>query len=435
MALPLLSRQHSSSSPTPFHALQTFKNRDFAILWAGAFLSNVGFWIQTVGQGWQVLQLTNSALLLGLVTFAATLPNIVLSLFGGVIADRLNRRYLLIVTQTAYMLIAGLLGLLTMLHIIAVWQIITLALLNGVFSAFGFPAWQTFIGDLVPPEELRQGIALNATQFNLSRVIGPAIGGLLIGLVGIAGSYYLNAISFIMIIIPLVFIRPRMYQHTTVQVQQSVLKSVRDGINYIRGQRNLQIMLFLQFMVAFFVLPYATLLPVFAGNIFHIGATGLGMLNAAAGIGAFIGSILMVMLSERMNRERSRRILIAVCILGGSACVIFSRVSSVNLAMLLLLAMGASSVMSSVITNAAIQTQTPQEIRGRVLSVWILLNFGIAPFGSLVGGWAAQSMGAPLTLLLGGCICLFGVLVLMATNIRATSPFSPAYSRRVMQKR
>ena len=158
--------------------------RDFSIFWVGAFLSSIGFWVQAVGQGWQVLQLTNSALLLGFVGFAATLPNIVLSLFGGVVADRFNRRHLLLLTQTIYMCTATLLGVLTSLHIIAVWQIILIALTNGTFSTIGWPAWQAFIGELVEPHELKQGIALNSTQFNLSRVVGPAIGGFSIAMVG-----------------------------------------------------------------------------------------------------------------------------------------------------------------------------------------------------------------------------------------------------------
>jgi MFS family permease len=431
MALPLFSHRHSSSSATPLHALYTLKNRNFAILWTGAFLSNIGFWIQTVGQGWQVLQLTNSALLLGLVTFAATLPNIVLSLFGGIIADRMNRRYLLIITQTVYMMTAGLLGVLTTLHIITVWQIILLALVNGVFSSVGFPAWQTFIGDLVPPGELRQGIALNSMQFNLSRVIGPAIGGLSVGIFGIAGSYYLNALSFVAVIVPLCFIHPRVYQRSknNAQERHGVLSSLRDGFNYVRVRPVLQIVLFLQFLIAFFVLPYATLLPIFAGNIFRIGAAGLGVLNAAAGVGALLGSILVVLLSEHMESKHSRNILTWVCLVGGSASIVFAAVINLNMALLLLLVMGGCCVMAATITNTTLQTQTPQEMRGRVLSIWVLITFGLAPFGNLVAGWVAQAFGAPFTLGLGGTICLFGVMVLLVTQIRTTLPLAFAKRR------
>ena len=217
MALPISSGRRS---PSFLHSLHPLSNRNFGIFWTGAFLSSVGFWIQNVGQGWQVLQLTNSALLLGLVTFAATVPNIVLSLIGGVISDRMNRRYLLIGTQAIYMLTSLTLGILTTLHMIAVWQIILMALINGIFSSVGFPAWQTFIGDLVPPDELKQGIALNSMQFNLSRVVGPAIGGLSVGLLGLSGSYYLNSISYLAVIIPLLFIHPRIERSRAAVVQK-----------------------------------------------------------------------------------------------------------------------------------------------------------------------------------------------------------------------
>src|SRR5947209_2185148 len=189
-------------------SLQPLKEKNFSLLWMGAFLSSMGFWVQAVGQSWQVLQLTNSALLLGLVTFAATLPNIVLSLFGGVIADRFDRRHLLIGTQTIFMTTATLLGILTTLHIIAVWQIILMALINGTFNSAGQPTWQAFIGDLVRREQLKQGIALNSVQFNLSRAIRPAIGGISIGFFGIADSYYLNALSYLAVIILLLIMHP-----------------------------------------------------------------------------------------------------------------------------------------------------------------------------------------------------------------------------------
>lgn len=148
-------------------SLQPFKEKNFSSLWAGAFLSSMGFWVQAVGQSWQVLQLTNSALLLGLVTFAATLPNVVFSLFGGVVADRFDRRHLLICTQTIYMTTATLLGILTTLHIIAVWQIFLMALINGTFNSAGQPAWQAFIGDLVRRDQLKQGIALNLSLIHI----------------------------------------------------------------------------------------------------------------------------------------------------------------------------------------------------------------------------------------------------------------------------
>src|SRR5256885_14357304 len=249
-------------------SLHPLKDKNFGLFWFGSLLSSIGFWVQSVGQSWQVLQLTNSALLLGLVGFAALLPNIVLSLFGGVIADRANRRFLLIGTQIIFLSTATLLGVLTTLHSITVWQIILLALVNGTFNTVGIPAWQAFIGDLLPSAQLKQGIALNSTQFNMSRVIGPAIGGISIGVFGIAGSYYLNALSYVAVIIPLILIHPRHRERTS--RQQGMWQDLREGLSFARKRPSLRVILLLQFIIAFLVFPYIVLLPIFARDIFHI---------------------------------------------------------------------------------------------------------------------------------------------------------------------
>ena len=390
-------------------SLQPFKEKNFSSLWAGAFLSSMGFWVQAVGQSWQVLQLTNSALLLGLVTFAATLPNVVFSPFGGVVADRFDRRHLLIGTQTIYMTTATLLGILTTLHIIAVWQIFLMALINGTFNSAGQPAWQAFIGDLVRREQLKQGIALNSVQFNLSRVIGPALGGISIGLFGIAGSYYLNALSYVAVIIPLILMRPDHKQHAF--KQQSMWRSLREGLAYVKRRSTLQIILLLQFIIAFLVFPYATLLPVFARDIFHIGAPGLGLLNAASGMGALTGAILLMLFSQRL--ERGRPFLLALGVVGGLASIAFALSNNLDISLLILMVLGSCTVMSGTLTNVTLQLLTPEEMRGRVLSIWIMVAFGLGPFGNLLAGWVAQSFGARLTLVLGGSLCATVALLIV----------------------
>ena len=401
MAFPQALKQHSMAFPA---SLSPFKDKNFVLFWTGAFLSSIGFWIQTVGQGWQVLQLTNSALLLGMVGFAATLPNIVLSLFGGVVADRFNRRQLLIITQIVYMSTATVLGVFTTLHIITVWQIILLALVNGTCSSVGFPAWQAFIGDLVRRDQLKQGIALNSMQFNLSRVVGPAIGGLSIGIFGIAGSYYLNALSYIAVIIPLFILHTNQRRRDEQREKQSMWRGLREGLSYARHQPLLQMALLLQFTIAFLVFPYVTLLPIFARDIFRIGATGLGILNAAAGTGALLGAILVVALSHRL--ANGLRPLMGLCLIGGATCLAFALSRSEDSSLLLLILLGSCTVMSMTITNTALQSMTPEHMRGRILSLWVMVAFGFAPFGNLVAGWIAQFIGAPLTLAIGGSLCV-----------------------------
>src|SRR5579872_7433391 len=398
MASHFPAKRHFFTLPASLHPLV---EKQFGLFWSGAFLSSIGFWIQTVGQGWQVLQLTNSALLLGMVVFAATLPNIVLSLFGGVVADRFNRRWLLVGTQVVYMSTAIILGVLTTLHIITVWQIILMALINGTFSSVGFPAWQAFVGDLVQPAQLKQGIALNSMQFNLSRVVGPAIGGLSIGVFGLAGSYYLNALSYLAVIIPLLLMHT--LRHERKEQQQGMWRGLREGLSYARQRPLLQMALLLQFTIAFLVFPYVTLLPIFARDIFHIGATGLGLLNAAAGTGALLGAILVVAISQRL--ENGLRSLMLLCLIGGVTCLAFALSNSEDASLLLLILLGSCTVMSMTVTNTALQSMTPEHMRGRVLSLWVMVAFGFAPFGNLVAGWIAQSIGAPMTLAFSGSLC------------------------------
>lgn len=405
----LVAKKHTQVNSS--FSLLTDKN--FSIFIVGSFLSSMGFWIQTIGQGWQVLQMTNSALLLGLVSFAATVPNIFFSLFGGVIVDRINRQKLVLAVQIVYMLTALTLGVLTTLHMITVWQIILLALINGLFSCVGFPGWQAFIGDLVSPEDLQQGIALNSAQFNLSRVIGPAVGGISIGLVGIAGSYYLNALSYVFVIVPLFFIKPH-ERHTLQSDSQSILMGLREGLSYTMKHGILMLVLLLQLVIAFLMYPFTTLLPIFASSIFHIGVTGLGVLNSAVGIGALIGSLLIVMLSRRMTN--SARMLVWTCIIGGLASVAFSVMVNWQLASSLLILMGICTVMSSIVANAAVQTLVPEEMRGRVLSILAMIIFGIAPFGNLAAGWVAGIVGAQKTLAFGGALCV--VLAILTIGVQ-----------------
>jgi MFS family permease len=392
-------------------SLRPLQDKNFSFFWMGAFLSSIGFWIQAVGQAWQVLQLTNSAFLLGLVTFTATLPSIVLALFGGVVADRFNRRYLLIGVQIIFMSTAALLGVFTTLHIITVWQIIVISLINGTINCAGIPAWQAFIGELVPPEHLKQGIALNSTQFNLSRVVGPAIAGLSIGVFGIAGSYYLNAASYLAVIIPLVLIHPRQTRRSI--QQNSMWRDLREGLSYVGKRSSVQIILLLQFLIAFLVFPYVSLLPIFARDIFHVGATGLGVMNAAAGIGALAGAISLVLFSQRIERRGS--LLMILCVIGGLASLALALATTLEVSLMNLVALGACGVMATTGTNTTLQTLTPEAMRGRVLSIWVMVTFGLAPLGNLLAGWVAQSLGARLTLAIGGSMCAIATLVIALT--------------------
>jgi MFS family permease len=407
------SKRHFFHVPTALHPLT---GKYFGIFWSGALISSLGYWIQNVAQGWQVLQLTNSALLLGLVSFIGTIPNLVLLLFGGIIADKFNRRLLVILAESIYMLIALLQGILTTLHIITVWHIILMAFIVGIFNSVGFPAWQAFISDLIQDRELKQGLTLNAMQWNISRVIGPVIGGISIGIFGIAGSYYLNALSYAAVIVPLLLMHPPQKERLKT-ASQSIKGNLATGLAYVKQRPLVQILLGLQLAVSFFVLPYLTLLPIFAGNIFHTGPTGLGTMNATAGIGALLGTILLLILMARLRRVIST--LLGICGLSGLAGILLAWVPNQNFALPLLVTLGATTVMANIVINTFIQSTTPKEIRGRIISILALIIFGVAPFGTLLAGILAQFLGAPLTMAIGGlcCILIASVLVLLGKSL------------------
>ncbi len=396
-------------------SLHPFVNKNFTIFWCGALLSSIGFWIQIVGQGWQVLQLTNSALLLGLVTLTATLPNIVFSLVGGVFVDRWNRRNVLMCTQTVFMTTAFMLGLLTSFQCITVWYIIVGALINGIFNAVGLPAWQIFITDLVPAEELTQGVALDFMQFNLSRIVGPALGGISIGLFGVTGSYYLNALSYVAVLLALLLIHTDQ-QRPNGQMQQSIWHGLGEGMRYIHQHVALQFALLLQFCLAFLVFPFSTLLPIVAGNIFHVGPGGLGLMNAAVGVGAFSGALLFLLMSQLI--KHNLRLLVVLCVTGGCSCLALAYVPTMGIAFPILVTLGMCTVMPLAVTNTAIQVMTPEEMRGRILSVRIMITFGLAPFGNLLVGWIAQMVGVSSALALSGSCCTLVALLLAAIQKR-----------------
>ena len=331
-------------------------------------------------------------------------------------ADRFNRRYLLLGTHLVFMLTSTLNGVLTTLHIITVWQIMVIALINGIVSSISFPAWQTFVSDLVPQSQLKQGIALNSVQFNLSRVIGPALGGISIGVFGLAGSYYIRAASFIAILLSLLVISSS--QHKTEAKQESMWKQVNEGLIYVKRSPSLQLLMLMVFLIVFLVFPYATLLPLFAGNIYHVGAKGLGLLDGSAGIGALCGSLVIVMLTQRM--KDGKRVLAIACALAGLACLLFGVMPNALTAMPMLMGLGATTVIAMASSNTTIQTMVPDAIRGRIISIWVLIGSGLGPFGNLVAGWLAQAIGAQKTLFINGLLCTACAVVILALRVRTS---------------
>ncbi len=355
--------------------------------------------MQTTALGWLVLQLTGSAGLLGLISAISTAPVLLLSLYAGVLADRLDRRRLLTASQVAQGAFAALLALLTMTHVIQYWQIAVLALLAGTAQALASPAFQAIVPALVGRDAVGNAIALNSAQFNLSRVVGPVAAGVLIGLVGEATSFWLNAASFGAVVF--VLARIRLPSDAALErVEQSLWGHLLDGLRYVRAQRILLVLVLLAAVPTTFLLPYLTLLPVFAANVLAIGAPGLGLLTASMGAGALCGALSVAILRPGGGDGRLMLAGLGVLVVAVAG---FAISTSVPVSCVALAVAGAAQVWYFTSANTLVQLLSPGRLRGRILSLYVLTSFGVTPIGSLWAGGLAQATGAPAALL-AGCV-------------------------------
>lgn len=381
------------------HAFRALRNRNYRLFWTGSFLSNIGTWMQSVAQGWLVLQLSNSPFWLGFVGFAGSLPVLVFSLVGGVVADLFDRRKLLLMTQTALMLLAVGLGVLTELHRVTVGQIAIIALLSGMMTALTLPTYQAIVRDLVGPEELLNAIALNSIQFNLSRVIGPTLAGFAVGAIGVAGCFYLNAVSFLALIFALHRIQLPQTEGPT--RANSLWEGFLEGVAYVRAQGRVFRLLTIIAAISLFGLPYIMLLPLFARDILRCGATGLGYLMAASGLGAVLGALVLARLGDFRSKGR-------LAVLGGIVFGLstfgFALSRTFVLSLLFLFVDGWAMVSSVAVINTLLQTHVPGHMRGRVMSMYTLSFMGLLPVGNLMMGAFAEWIGAPWALATGGLV-------------------------------
>jgi MFS family permease len=388
------------------------RSRDFRLFWTGAFVSNIGSWIQSIALSWLVLQLTNSPFALGVVNFAGTAPVLALSLVGGVFVDRTDRRRLLIVTQSLMLLLAVALAAITFLGLVQISHIVVISLLTGIVVAINGPAWQAFIVDLVDTTDLPTAIALNSTQFNLSRVAGPSIAGVLLAVIGAAGCFFINGLSFLAVVGALFVIHPRAATHKI--EASSMWKRLKVGLGYALGHQVLNKLIMLTCVVTIFGFPYAILMPVMAQTVLGLGAGGYGAMMAATGVGAIIGSLTIARWGNHFPRGR----LLTAAAVGFAASVIgFSASRTFVVTLLLLAALGFFMIAYMTNANTTIQLIVPNDLRGRVMSIWTLVSFGLQPIGSLLAGGIAQIWGAPLALGLGGAIC-----ALAAVSMAVLSP-------------
>lgn len=364
------------------------------------FISLIGTWIQVTAQSWLVFQLTNSAFLLGVVGFLGFIPVFLLSLFGGVIADRMNKRNILIVTQTSFMILAFILAVLTQLKLITPGQIIFIAVLNGIVMAFDMPSRQAIVVELVGKTHLLNGIVLNSVAFNSSRIIGPALAGIFVASIGMSGCFYLNGVSFLAVIFALLFISTnRRLQPGT---NNSTLKDLKDGLRVIKNNRLILVLVGMVGIVSLFGVSYTLLMPIFARDILKVGVKGLGMLMSFSGIGALIAALVLACLGDFKYKGR---LLVLSSLVFSMSLVLFSLSRIYILSLVTLIFIGASSVTAIALINTLLQTTVQDEFRGRVMSAFMFTFAGIMPFGNLIAGILAEGLGAPLTVMMSGIIC------------------------------
>ncbi|MBC7541252.1 MAG: MFS transporter [Candidatus Sericytochromatia bacterium] len=383
----------------------------FRRFWAGTMVSNMGTWMQSVAQGWLMLQLTDSPFMLGVVGFANTIPSVLFTLLGGVAADRFDRRKVCFAAQSVNMVAAFVLGTLISTGAVRPWHIVVLAFTNGLAWAMSGSSFHSIIGDMAGKELRGNAIALNSMQFHLSRSIGPSLAGIILAHYGAATCFYGNGVSFVFVLYALVMLTP---MPRPALPQTGAWDQLKAGVAYTAGNRTFVGLLVHTVCISGLGMPIMTLLPVVARDVLHTGASGLGHLMAASGIGAVCGALL---LARRASAARRGPRVLLMGILYGTAIITIGSTQNPWLAMAMLALGGAASVTSQATVNTLLQTLSDDSMRGRVLSIYNLAFVAAMPLGNLLSGWLAQTHGASVAITVLGS--------LMVALISGITVFSP----------
>jgi MFS family permease len=372
--------------------------RDFRVLWLGAFASSIGTWMQKVAQSWLVLTLTNSPFYLGLDAFLGELPILLFTLLGGVVADRRDRRSVLIVSQCVQMSTALALAALVYWDAVRVWHILTLSCVAGTAQAFGGPAYQSLLPNLVRRDDMPNAIALNSAQFNLARVIGPLLAGVALATLGSAACFALNGVSFLFVIASLLMLHIR---HVEVTPTESIAREMRLGLSFVWHDPVILTMTFLALCTTLLASPVLTLLPVMARDVFQLGPDGYSRLMAFSGAGAVIGALTVAWLGRFHGMGR---VVLVVQIALGLVLAAFAASRLLPLSYLLIFLGSIGLMMSFSLLTSLVQLAAPNEMRGRVVSIYMMAFRGGMPLGSLAAGYFAGLASAPATLMATGLL-------------------------------
>jgi MFS family permease len=392
--------------------------RDFRLLWFGAFTSTTGTWMQTVAQGWLVWKLTGSAFLLGVDGFLATGPMLLFSLFGGVIADRVDRRKIMIYSQYLQMSFAFILAALVWSGNIEVWHIFVLSFLTGSAQSFSGPAYISLLPLLVKREDLPNAVAMNSMQFNLARVIGPALAGITIAAWGFEACFLINGVSFFAVIIALLLIRSS--QATTTEGRRGMIEEMRDGFRFVAQRRTLLVLTFLAFAGTFLGMPLVTFMPVVADRIFDLGVNGYASLVTTYGFGSVVGALVVAATAHAARKGR-----IALKLQLAFAVLLMAFAYSRSLALSLVIAFFSGMCIVGVIAlySSLVQLTTTDAMRGRVMSIFMLAFRGGMPLGNLAAGFISHRWSITVALAVNGAILAAVALayILRRTNLDAAS--------------
>lgn len=387
-------------------------HRNYRLFFFGQIFSLIGTWMQSIAMSWLVYQLTYSSVWLGVIGFLTSIPSLFLSLFAGTLADRMSKRKLIIMMQTAALIQALMLAILVFTGYESIAIVAFFALMLGIINAFDIPSRQSFLIHLVGKDDLANAIALNSATFNAARIVGPAVGGIVIGIIGIGWCFMLNSLSFLAVLYGL-------YKMTVVEPpphltqDAGVFDALKESVAYIRSDASLTVLMMLVAIVTTFGWSYSVLLPIFADRELNIGAIGLGRLSTATGIGAFISAITVASADKKIH---PRQFIFLGIMIFSVSIIGFGLSHDPLLSMLCLVGVGMGLIACFATANATLQSRAPDALRGRVMGLYSLVFQGMMPIGSLVSGLVAKGLGVRLTVSIGGMIC--GVSALAVFVVR-----------------
>lgn len=381
--------------------LRSLRHRNYRLFFSGQLISLTGTWMDTVAEAWLVYRLSHSPLLLGVAAFASQIPVFLLAPWGGVLADRYDRRKILLWTQALSGIQAMILAILTLTHVVTIWHVIILAAGLGIVNAIDMPTRQAFVVDMVSRDDLMNAIALNSSMFNGARVVGPAVAGVVVAAIGEGWCFFANAVSYVAVITGLVMMRmERRQRHSQMP---SAMSQIKEGFGFVASERPVYALLALLGVVSLFGMSYSVLMPVFADQILKAGPRGLGLLMGSAGVGALAGAVSLAL--KREVKGLGRWIMLGATGFG-AALIVFGQSRWLWVSCVVLLGAGYAMMVQMSSSNTLIQSMVPDRLRGRVMAIYSATFMGMAPLGALLSGMLAQRVGAPLAVALGGAACI-----------------------------